>query len=187
MCVTIRVTPGQALPQRPLKLRRLAVGLVQQQRIAHLQVQFQPPLPVLLVNADAVGAQAVAGGQQADDRGDVLLSGGDRLDVNHHVGVGQDRVHGALRPRGRCRAPARRRRRGPRRASRRRRSPARCGAAASRVTSSTPGTCSSGARRLAPASPCGTLSSRSSTDFLPSFRLTQMTITATPKAATASA
>ena len=91
MCVTIRVTPGKALPHGPLELGRLAVGLVQPQRIAHFQVQFQPPLPVLFINADAMGAQAVPGGQQADNRGYVFRAGGNRLDVDHHVGAGLDR------------------------------------------------------------------------------------------------
>ncbi len=56
----------------------------------------------------------------------------------------------------------------------------------SRVTSSTPGTCLAAAATSSCRAP-GTLSSRSSTDFFPSFRLTPITITATPRAATASA
>ena len=72
------------------------MGLVQQQRLAHFQVQFQPALPILLVDAHAMRPEAMPRGQQADDRRNVLFAGSNGLDVNHHVAVRQHGGHGRL-------------------------------------------------------------------------------------------
>ena len=70
------------------------MGLIQRERFGHLQVQFQPTLRVLLVKADGVRAEAPPRGKDADLRGDVVVAQGQRLGVNHHVGVRHDGANG---------------------------------------------------------------------------------------------
>ena len=86
--------PRHAAPHVILEQRGLAMGLFQRERLGHLQVQFQPTLRVLLVKADGMRPEAPPGGKDADLRGDVVVAQGQRLGVDHHVGVGHDGADG---------------------------------------------------------------------------------------------
>ena len=81
--------------QLVLEFGSLAMGFLDAERAIDLKMHFDAALPLLVENADTVGAHAVTRRQHADRRRQFLGGLWDRLGMNNHVGTGQYRATAA--------------------------------------------------------------------------------------------